>query len=339
MEEKQKKVTIYDVAKRASVTIATVSRVINGKDNVALDTKERVMKAIEELNYYPSPIASGLSSSRSQQIGVLVPFFFGEFFLKVLQNIVKELENYEVILYDASTPEMKKKLLAKMAGENKLDGLLMVSMPLLPDEEFMVRNVRFPIILLDNKHKEHHSVYFDNIIGSFNAVNYLIQLGHKRTAIITGASEEPFNTSVAKDRLQGYKMALSMAGIPVQDRYIEISDWSRDGAYKLATKLLQLKERPTAIFAVSDIQAVGVLEAAKDLGLRVPEDLSVLGYDNMDFADYIGLSTVDQPLSMLAQIGLRMLMEEIGRVSKKKESIVLLPALVSRNTTSETVEL
>lgn len=334
MDNKPKKVTIYDVAKLANVTIATVSRVINGKDNVALDTKQRVQKAIEELNYYPSPMASGLSSSRSQQVGILVPFFFGEFFLKILQNIVKELENYEIILYDASSPDAKKKILAKVSGEDKLDGLLIVSLPILNDEDYLLKKAHFPTVLLDNKHPAYNSVYFDNRLGAFNAVNHLTQLGHKKIALITGAPEEPFQIPVAKDRLQGYKMGLSMSEIPIQDRFIMINDWSRDGAYKLARKVLSQKEPPTAILAISDDQAMGVLEACKDSGLSVPEEVSVMGYDNLAFSEYLGLTTVDQPLGTLAQIGLNMLMEEIERPRLKKESIVLLPNLMIRKTTA-----
>lgn len=331
MNKSPKKVTIYDVAKKANVTIATVSRVINGKNNVALETKERVMQAIEELNYYPSPFASGLPKRRSQEIGLLVPFFFGEFFLKLLGGITKRLIDYELILYDAATPERKKNIIAKIVGENKLDGLFIVSLPILTDEEIQLKKAKFPLVLIDNQHSKYSSVLFDNNFGAYKAVEYLVEQGHRKIGIITGAAEDPFHLTVARERLKGYKMALTMSGINIEDRYIAINDWSREGAYKLAKKMLSMKNPPTAIFAISDLQAIGVMEAARELNIFVPDQLSIIGYDNMDFSDYVGLTTMSQPLNVAAQLGLDLLLEEMETGICKREKIVLQPTLVIRN--------
>jgi len=333
-ESNKKKTTIYDVAKRSGVTTATVSRVINGKYIVAAATREKVMKAIEELNYYPSPIAAGLSNRKSKQIGIVAPFFFGPFLLRILETLVSELKEYEIIFYDSGDPDKKRQTCIKVSGENKLDGLFFVGLPVLVEEEVKFRNVKFPIILLDNKHNNFSSISIDNIMGSFQAVNHLVDLGHERIAIITGASEDPFHLTVAKDRLKGYRMALTASGLTVHDEYIMINDWSREGAYKQARKLLSLKHPPTAIFAVSDRQAVGVLEAARSMGVRVPEDLSVLGFDDMEFSEYMGITTVAQPLHILAQLGANLMLEEIGLGSSKKENIVLQPGLKVRHTTA-----
>ncbi len=333
-DNKNKKTTIYDVAELANVTIATVSRVINGKDNVAEATRKKVMTAIESLNYYPSPIASGLSRSRSKEIGILVPFFFGEFFLKILDGTAQDLDDHDLILYNASSPEHKKQIIAKVVGENKLDGLFIISLPVLLDEEIQLSKAKFPIVLLDNFNKEYSSVSLDNVFGSFKATEHLIDLGHKNIAIITGAAEDPFHLTVAKDRLKGYKMALNMAEIPLNEKYIAINDWSREGAYFLTKKLLSLKEPPTAIFSVSDLQAVGILAAIRDMGLSCPQDVSVMGYDNMDFTDYIGLTTVAQPLHIVSRLGSNVMREQIESGITKKESVVLQPSLVIRDTTA-----
>lgn len=159
MADNRKKITIYDVADEAKVTIATVSRVINGKDNVAAETKRKVMKAIEKLNYYPSPIASGLSKAKSQEIGILVPFFFGEFFLNLLEGIMHTMDDYDPVLYNAATPEKKKNLIARTVGEGKIDGLIIVSLPVLLDEEIILQNAKFPVVLLDNKHPNYNNQY------------------------------------------------------------------------------------------------------------------------------------------------------------------------------------
>ncbi len=334
MADLKKKTTIYDVAQVADVTIATVSRVINGKDNVAEATRKKVMEAIESLNYYPSPIASGLSRQKSKEIGILVPFFFGEFFLKILEGSAQDLHDYDLILYNATTPDQKKQIINKVVGENKLDGLFIISLPVLLDEEIQLSKARFPIVLLDNFNKEYSSVSLDNVFGAFKATEHLIDLGHKDIAIITGAAEDPFHLTVAKDRLKGYKMALNMADIPFNDKFVAVNDWSREGAYFLTKKLLSMKQPPTAIFSVSDLQAVGIIAAIREMGLSVPQDVSVIGYDNMDFTDYIGLTTVAQPLHIVSRLGSNVMREQIESGILKKESVVLQPSLVIRETTA-----
>lgn len=335
MSENRRKITIYDVAHEADVTIATVSRVINGKDNVADATRAKVVKAIEKLNYYPSPIASGLSRNKSQEIGVLVPFFFGEFFLNLLEGITREMSEYDIILYNAKTPEEKKRLLAKVAGENKLDGLFIVSLPITLEDELLIKNAKFPVILLDNKHKKYSSVSFDNVFGAFTAVEFLIEQGHQRIGLITGAAEDPFHLTIAKDRFKGYKMALSMAEIPLDDTLIHINDWSRNGANAIAKKMLAMDNPPTAIFTISDLQAVGVIDAVKELGLKIPDDVSVIGYDNLAFSDYMNITTISQPLNICAQVGSGIMLKEIENNSHNTETIILQPALVERTTVME----
>jgi DNA-binding LacI/PurR family transcriptional regulator len=329
-----KKVTIYDVAKKAGVTATTVSRVINGKTNVALETREKVLKAIEELNYYPSPLASGLHSHQSNQIGILVPFFFGEFFYKVLSHISQFIPfPYEIVLYDAATPEIKTKTLQKIFGEKKLNGLIIISLPLLKEEAFAAIQSGLPLVLLDNSHPSFPSVYFDNVMGFFNAVQHLTRGGHTRIALINGALEDPFHLTVARNRFEGYKLALEMAKIPFDPDLVFVNDWSRPGARFITHKILKMKNRPTAIVASSDLQAIGVLEACREAGVAVPEEISVVGYDDMDFADFFGLTTVQQSFQTIAKIALDMLLQAMQNPSQKPEQVALLPTLVIRKTT------
>ncbi len=336
MAQTHKKVTIYDVAKLAGVTAATVSRVINGKTNVAHETKEKVLKAIEELNYYPSPLASGLHSHQSNQIGILVPFFFGEFFYKVLSHISQVIPfPYELVLYDAATPEIKTHTLQKIFGEKKLNGLIVISLPLLKEEAFLATQSDLPLVLLDNMHPSFPSVYFDNVMGMFHATQHLTKLGHKRIALINGAHEDPFHLEVAKHRHEGYRLALDMARIPFDSDLVFVNDWSRAGARFLTHKILKMKNRPTAIMATSDLQAIGVLEACKEAGVAVPEEMSVMGYDDMDFADFFGLTTVQQSFQTIAKIALDMLMERMNHPGAKPEKVALMPTVVVRKTTQE----
>lgn len=334
MGQNHKRVTIYDVAKKAGVTAATVSRVINGKTNVAHETKERVLKAIEELNYYPSPLAAGLHSHQSNQIGILVPFFFGEFFYKVLSHISQVIPfPYELVLYDAATPEIKSRTIQKIFGEKKLNGLIVISLPLLKEEAFLAMQSELPLVLLDNVHPSFPSVYFDNVMGMFHATQHLTRMGHKRIALINGAHEDPFHLAVAKNRHEGYRLALDMAKIPFDPDLVFVNDWSRQGARFLTHKILKMKNRPTAIMATSDLQAVGVLEACQEAGVAVPDEISVVGYDDMDFADFFGLTTVQQSFQTIARIALDMLVQAMNHPGSKPEQVALMPTLVVRKTT------
>lgn len=334
MGTSHKRITIYDVAKKAGVTAATVSRVINGKTNVALDTKEKVLKAIEELNYYPSPLASGLHSHKSNQIGILVPFFFGEFFYKILSHISQVIPfPYELVLYDAATPEIKTKTIQKIFGEKKLNGLIIISLPLLKEEAFLATQSHLPLVLLDNIHPSFPSVYFDNVMGMFHATQHLTKMGHRRIALINGAHEDPFHLTVAKNRYEGYQLALEMAKIPLDPNLIFVNDWSRQGARFITHKILKMKNRPTAIMATSDLQAIGVLEACQEAGVAVPDDISVMGYDDMDFADFFGLTTVQQSFQTIARIALDMLVQAMNYPGSKPEQVALMPTVVIRKTT------
>jgi LacI family transcriptional regulator len=328
-----KKVTIYDVAKKAGVTTATVSRVINNKQNVSISTRENVIQAINELNYYPSSVASALSGKKIKEVGILSPFFLGDFFLKILESLHGSLKDYDVILYNAQTLNFHKELIKRIAGENKVSGLIILSTPIFLEEEIILKESKIPTVLLECKNNEFGSVVYDNNIGAFKAVSYLIELGHRDIAIITGVPEKKILTPIGKERLAGYKMAMSYANIPIKEEYIKHSLWNRHDSYKYALELLSLKDRPTAVFASSDYQALGVIEAAKAFNLRIPQDLSVIGYDNTEFSEILSITTMMQRYSVMSHVASKILLDEIKTGTIKKEQVVLQPELIIREST------
>jgi DNA-binding LacI/PurR family transcriptional regulator len=174
----------------------------------------------------------------------------------------------------------------------------------------------------------------DDVLGGYKATKHLLELGHQRIGYISDSFEDPFYFSASRDRFRGYEKALHEAGIDIDPRLHRRGDHGRYEAQQLASEMLELEDRPTAIFAASDTQALGVLEEARELELRVPEDLSVIGYDDVEFADYVGLTTVRQQLFESGQVGLRLLLDVISEPSQEPTCIEMQSELVVRSTTA-----
>jgi DNA-binding LacI/PurR family transcriptional regulator len=331
--KRSKRITIYDVAEKAGVTTATVSRVINNRHNVAPETRSRVIKIIKELGYYPSSVAGALSGKKIREVGIVSSFFLGDFFLKILESLHGNLKDYDVILYSAQTLSARKELFERIVSDNKLSGLVILSSQIFLDDELILRRNNLPIVLLETRYPEFSSVVYDNEIGAFKAVKYLVDLGHRDIAIITGVPEKKILSPIGKERLDGYRMALSLANIRAREDFIRHSLWTRQDAHKHARALLGMKKRPTAIFTASDYQALGVLDAARELGISVPEQLSVVGYDDTELSDILSLTTVMQRTTVMSHVAARILFEEMRTGVNRKEQVVLQPDMVILKTT------
>ena len=329
----KKRVTIYDIARLAGVTTATVSRVLNGKTGISSATRDRVTAVMQKTRYFPSPAASGLRSKATREIGILSPFFIGDFFLSLFESLHRRLKDYDLILYNAQTPAHRREVIDRIAAEEKLCALIVASTPILLEEEILISALRIPVVLLEARHHSYSSVDYDHQIGAFKAVSHLVELGHRDIAIIGGKPETRLYSPIGKERLKGYRMALAMADIPVRDQLIMSGEWTSTDARSCATALLTGSRPPTAIFATSDVQAAGVLMAARALGVRVPDDLSVVGYDNLPVAEYLSLTTMWQHQDLLARNAATLLLEELRSGVRTGERVVLQPELVVRSST------
>ncbi len=329
----KKRVTIYDVARIAGVTTATVSRVLNGKPSISSGTREKVAGVMRRMHYFPSPAASGLRAKATREIGILSPFFIGDFFLKIFESLHRRLKDYDLILYNAQTPAHRREVIDRIVAEEKLCALIVASTPVLLDEEIRISALRIPVVLVEARHHSFSSVDYDHQIGAFKAVSHLVELGHRDIAIIGGTPETRLYSPIGKERLKGYRMALDMAGIPVREQYITSGEWTSSDARECALRLLQGRNTPTAIFATSDVQAAGVLMAAREMGVRVPDDLSVVGYDNLPLAEYLSLTTMWQNHDLLARNAATLLQEELRSGVRTGERVVLQPELIARSST------
>jgi DNA-binding LacI/PurR family transcriptional regulator len=187
---------------------------------------------------------------------------------------------------------------------------------------------------VEARHPTFSWVDYDHQIGALKAVSHLVELGHRDIAIIGGKPETRLYHPIGKERLKGYRMALAMAGIPVREEWVMSGEWTSADARESARRLLSMRPSPTAIFATSDVQAAGVLMAARELGLRVPADLSLIGYDNMPFAEYLSLTTMWQHHDVLARNAATLLLEELRTGHRTGERVVLQPELIVRSSTA-----
>jgi DNA-binding LacI/PurR family transcriptional regulator len=331
--ERKKRPTIYDIARMSGVTTATVSRVINSKPGISKATRDRVTAVMRKARYFPSPAASALRKKTTREIGILSPFFIGDFFLKIFESLHRQLKDFDLILYNAQTPAHRREVIGRIAAEEKLCALIVASTPILLEEELAVSSLRIPIIMVEGRHPSYSSVDYDHQIGAYKAVSYLIELGHRDIAIVGGKPETRLYSPIGKERLKGYRMALSMAGIPHREDLVVHGEWTSADASARARELLQRKTPPTAIFATSDIQAAGVIMTAREMGVRVPDDLSVMGYDNLPIAEFLSLSTMWQHYDQLARNVSHLLMEELRTGARAREQVVLQPELIVRSTT------
>jgi DNA-binding LacI/PurR family transcriptional regulator len=326
---------IADVAARAGVGIATVSRVLNGRANVSEATREKVLDAIRTLDYSPSSVARNLSLKRTLVIGVLTPFLTNPSPIERVRGIVTALGDspYDLALFDIESAGRERRAFRLLADRHRTDGLLIVSLVPPPGEVTRLQNVGIATVLVDARHDTLPSVVIDDVEGGMLATRYLLELGHRRIAFIGDKPADEFRFDSSRDRTVGYERALADAGVPLRPEYVREGTQSRHIARNIAEELLHLPERPTAIFAASDTQALGVLEAARGLNIRVPEELSVIGFDDIEISSYVGLTTVRQPLFESGRRGAELLLGALAGTPPPVRVETLPLELVVRGTT------
>lgn len=313
--------TIYDVASRAEVSIATVSRVLNNPNRVNIQTRQRVLAAIDELEFVPKAEATARARRHNYRIGVLAPFFTYPSFVQRLRGVASILNGseYELVVYSVDSAHHYQSQLETLPIVRRIDGLIIMS--LLVDDKAADRLIQhnLPTILIESHHTAFSGIEIDNQKGGEIAAQYLIDQGHRNIGFIGIGSEIPGCTlPTSLMRLEGFRTAMTAADLPIRDGYIRDAQNDMDAAYVQAKELLTLAERPSAVFATSDLLALGVLKAIREMGLRVPEDVAVLGFDDLDIADYVGLSTIAQSLDESGRVGTELL---LGRLAEPGRAV------------------
>ena len=325
---------IADVAAHAGVGVATVSRVLNGHANVRPATRDRVLDAIRTLNYRPSSVARNLSLQRTMVIGALLPWFTNPSAVQRVRGIVDGLNGsaYDLMVFDIESEDRQRRAFELFDRGDRADGLLVVSTNPPDMEVERINAAGLPCVLVDGVHPSLPSIAVDDVAGGEMATRHLIELGHRRIALI-GDPPPEFRFDWSRDRTRGYEQALSRAGIDVRPEYVREGTRLLHVARGIAAELLALPERPTAIFAASDTQAFGAIEAARALGIRVPEELSVIGFDDIEVASYVGLTTVRQPLFESGRRGAELLLRALSGRQVDVRTELLPLELIVRSTT------
>ncbi|MCA9921612.1 MAG: LacI family DNA-binding transcriptional regulator [Anaerolineales bacterium] len=310
MKSQKGSVTILDVAKTAGVSVSTVSRVLNDKDDVAPETYERVKAIIEEMGYTSSLAARSMRSRKKQLIGLVVPDIGFPYSIEVVKGINRAIaeSNFDLLLY--TTGDVKKNAAAlheqhyvSLLNKSITDGVIIVASAA---SDF---RTDAPIVAVDPHmpNPNYPAIHATNYQGALAAMEHLLSLGHRRVGFISGRPE----LESAERRLRGYRDALQQAGIELDSSLITVGDFTSPSGFDCTKQLLALPEPPTAIFAANDQTAIGVYQAADELGIRIPEDLSVMGFDNISEAKFMGLSTIDQFLDEMGYIATQMLINLI----------------------------
>lgn len=291
-------VTITDVARLAGVGRGTASRVLNERANVDPATRARVLAVIKELDFVPSPTARRLSLGRTQTIAVILPFLTRPSTNERLRGIEFALANagYDMIVFNIETVERRDAVFRDLPRTERVDGLIIISLSPHELELERIKRSELPAVLVDAHHRSMPRVVSDDVRGGRLATEHMIGLGHSRIAFIGDIPRVPLAFTSSRLRLTGVQRAMTAANLALPARMIGIGDHSRSRAAELAQRMLKDRARPTGLVCASDTQAAGAIEAAAALHLAVPGDVSVSGYDDLELADHIGLTTIHQPL-------------------------------------------
>lgn len=330
-------ITIYDIADRAGVSIATVSRVFSGRSHVADATRERVFVVARELGYVPNVSARSLARQSTRVVAAVVPMLTSYFFMEVIRGVQDRLSelDYDLLVYASRAPEEVDGQLKRATQKGRADAVILCSTPLTEGRVRTLTTCGLPVVLLDSRHPDFDSVSVNNREGGATATEHLIERGYERIAHIA-----PNLVSVpGRERCEGYKDALRAAGRRVDEHLVVTSaevaqhGFTREAGYAAMQKLLGRKKHPDAVFAASDVQALGALRAAREAGLRVPDDVALIGFDDINMSAYVGLSTLSQPMYDIGRLGIDKLIQRIAEPDRPVSRTTFSAQLIARETT------
>ncbi len=329
-------ITIYDVAREAGVSMATVSRVVNGNPNVKPATRKKVLETIERLGYRPNAVARGLASKKTTTVGVVIPDIANAFFAEVVRGIedIASMYHYNIILSNSDKKTEKELSLINTLLEKQVDGMLFMGGEVTEEHLHIFKTAAVPIVLAATKDEQNMfpSVDINHQEAAKDAVQAFIEAGHQKIAMISGPLTDPL-TGYA--RYQGYKEALESANISFDDNYIRIGDYHYDSGMDAMRHFLSLKGKPTAVFAASDEMAVGAIHEIQDQGYLVPDDVEVRGFDNVPISSMVRplLSTVAQPQYDIGAVAMRFLTKHMNKEKISEQTVVLQHQLMNRKST------
>jgi len=330
-------VSIEEVARAAGVSSATVSRALRGRGGISPATTERVRQVAERLGYAASPLASALASGRAGSVAVVLPYLDRWYFVSVLSAAGQVLREagLDVLLFHVGDTSLRHDYFSFGMLRKRVDGVLLLNLTLSEKETDALRGLGVPVCMIGYEVDGFHSVHIDDAAGASTAVQHLLNLGHERIAIISGDPAEPMACTAPQDRRTGYRRALEAAGIAPDPGLEVYGDFTVEGGERATSELFGRPKPPTAIFAESDEMAFGTMKILGRIGMSVPTDISVVGFDNHQMAEYFDLTTIAQPVFEQGRIIARRLVDSIERPSEvPPEKIRTETSLIIRGSTA-----
>ncbi len=335
MPARKKTPTIYDVAKLSGVSISTISRVLNAPDKVNLKTRTKALDAIDRLRFVPKAEARARAMRNTNRIGVITPFFTAPSFVQRLRGAASTLSkaSYELVIYPVDSVEHLQGYISSIPIMGNLDGLIIMSLAIEEKDARRLFDNGMQTVLIEYAHTQLNSIVINDFQGGQLAARHFISKGHTKFGFL-GDIEPPERYAIhpVKSRLQGFKDAIEKAGLLLPKKYIKQAFYSQENSRQAAYELLNMSNRPTAIFAASDIQAISVMKVARQLNIKVPEDLAIIGFDDIDMAEYVDLTTIRQHLDESGRLAAEMVLARISDPGRALQNINLPLNLIERQT-------
>jgi DNA-binding LacI/PurR family transcriptional regulator len=332
---------IKDVAREVGVSTATVSRALRGLPRVSPETRERVLEVATRMGYVASPHAASLASGQTHSIGVVVPNVTRWFFGSVVHGAEELLrqEGYDLLLYTVTNElASRQRLFNSYLLRKRVDAVMVLALRPTPDEVASLDRTGSPVVVVGGAVPGWSSVRIDDVETAATAVRHLVELGHTRIAHLGGVPDPEhagLDFSTPGERLHGYRQVMREAGLEIPDGWEVTGDFTALGGLTACRRLLASGARPTAIFAGSDEMAIGASHAVREAGLRVPDDISIIGIDNHELAEYFDLSTIAQPAPELGRLGARTLLDALAAPTPPHPTETIVPTqLIVRGTTA-----
>ena len=332
-------ITIKDIARKANVAVSTVSRALNNKTDINPKTREKILKIMDECGYNPNSVARGLVMQKLFTLGLIIPDISNPFFAEIAVGIEKKAKElgYSVIFCNTNNEYRTEIESVRLMKGKMVDGLIVSLSEDCKNEIEVLNRINIPVVQIDRKIPGVNSpgIYINNKTSAYNATKYLIELGHRKIAHFTGN----LKTQTGIDRLEGFRLAAREANIADNDIYIEEGKYNIDSGKESMRKLIRCNNLPTALFAASDLQAVGALYVANKSGIDVPDELAIVGHDDIDLSYLVhpNITTFEQPKKEIGQLAVEMILEEINNKNQDRkrvcEDIILDTKLVIREST------
>jgi LacI family transcriptional regulator len=336
MSSEKKSPTIYDVARLSGVSISTISRVLNSPDKVNSETHKRVMNAIDSLGFVPRAEARAHALQSTDRIGVLTPFFTAPSFVQRFRGVASVLSkaNYELVIYPVDSVDHLQGYISSIPLMRNIDGLIIMSLALGDQDAQRLANNGMETVLIEHSHPKLNSILIDDERGGKMVAEYLIKKGHKTFGFL-GDIEPPekFAIHPVKSRLTGFRQVLLDAGLSLPKTFVRSTPYSQEETRKAAYDLLDMPKLPSAIFVASDIQALSVMKVARQLKIKVPDDVAIIGFDDIDVAEHVDLTTIRQHLDESGRLAAEILLTRIREHDRPLQHINLPLKLIERTTT------